>query len=99
MCGEEEVRTGTVDIRQRNDMDDKNDHRIGKKRVDELADYFQSFMPKPSAKREEFYGKMWKPEDYPVHPSADQDESHKLNQDVEKEEKKEVVKKEGAKKD
>jgi hypothetical protein len=53
------MKSGTVDIRSREDA------RIGKKRVDELVEYFQSLMPKPSKKFEELYSKAWNPKHYP----------------------------------
>jgi hypothetical protein len=39
-------------------------------RIDDLANFFQSLMPKPSSKTDELYNNMWRPEDYPVNANA-----------------------------
>lgn len=54
-AGEEEEKTGTVDIRTRENK------RMGKMRVDELHEHFQSLMPSKSNKYEQFYAKAWDP--------------------------------------
>jgi len=46
VAGEEEVKQGTVDIRSRDNQ------RVGKKRVDQLHDFFQSLLPPKSEKFE-----------------------------------------------
>lgn len=60
VCGEEEVKSGTVDVRSREDA------RLGKMRVDELHKYFQSLMPLESEKSKNLYSKAWNPADYPI---------------------------------
>jgi len=58
VAGEDEAKTGTVDIRSR------DNERIGKKRIDELHDYLQSLLPKNSTASEKFYEKAWNPADF-----------------------------------
>jgi glutathione S-transferase/translation elongation factor EF-1beta len=55
VAGEEEAATGTVDIRTRENQ------RLGKMRVDKLADYLKSLLPKPSNAHNLFYEKAWDP--------------------------------------
>ena len=55
MAGEEEMKTGTVDIRTRDNQ------RMGKMRIDKLHEYFQSLMPSKSRMYEQFYEKAWDP--------------------------------------
>jgi len=43
VVGEEEMKSGCVDVRSREDK------RIGKMRVDELAKFFKDQIPKPSS--------------------------------------------------
>jgi threonyl-tRNA synthetase len=59
VCGEEEVASGSVDVRNRDDK------RMGKMRVDKLVEYFESLMPKPSPKSFDFYSKAWSADKYP----------------------------------
>jgi threonyl-tRNA synthetase len=63
VAGEEEVKTGTVDVRSKEGTQEK---RMGKKRVDEVVKYFDSLMTPKSKSYKELYAKAWKPEDYPV---------------------------------
>ena len=44
-----------VDIRTR------DNERMGKMRIDQLDEHFQSLLPKNSKKYEEFYAKAWDP--------------------------------------
>lgn len=55
VAGEEEEATGMVDIRTR------DNERMGKMRLDQLHEYFQTLMPGKSNKYEEFYAKAWDP--------------------------------------
>jgi threonyl-tRNA synthetase len=55
VAGEEEAQSGMVDIRTR------DNERVGKMRVDQLHEYFQTLMPGKSNKYEEFYAKAWDP--------------------------------------
>lgn len=58
VAGEEESKTGTVDIRSR------TNERIGKKRIDEAHQFFQDQLPAKSRKYEEFYEKAFNPETF-----------------------------------
>jgi len=58
IAGEEEERTGTVDIRTR------DNERIGKMRCDDLHLYFQTLKPDLGSKYEEFYAEAWDPKKY-----------------------------------
>ena len=60
VAGEEEVKSGCVDVRTR------DNERVGKMRIDEVAALFQSLMPKKSNMYEHLYEKVWSPVDYPV---------------------------------
>ena len=60
VAGEDEVRDGQVDIRSREGQ------RIGKMRIDELAQYFKSLSPKPSRSHDNLYSQAWKPESQPA---------------------------------
>lgn len=60
VAGEEEVKAGCVDVRTR------EGERVGKMRVDEVAKYFESLMPKKSNKYQHLYEKVWSPEHYPI---------------------------------
>jgi len=60
VVGEEEEKTGCVDIRSR------NNERIGKKRVDEAHYFFQTLLPKHSSMYEKFYAKAWDPSKFSV---------------------------------
>ena len=66
VAGEEESQDGQVDVRCRDGS------RIGKKRVDELAEYFKSLSPKPSRSFDNLYQNVWKSEDFPEKPVAEQ---------------------------
>jgi len=56
---QEKTKSGMVDVRTR------DSERVGKMRVDEVANYFRSLLPKPSSKFESKYSKAWNPKDYP----------------------------------
>ena len=58
IAGEEEAKSGMVDIRTRDNK------RLGKMRVDELHAHFESLMPKNSSKYEKFYEKAWDPSQF-----------------------------------
>lgn len=58
VAGEEEARDGQVDIRSREGQ------RVGKMRIDELAEYFRGLSPKPSRTAENLYSKAWNPQEY-----------------------------------
>jgi len=58
VAGEEEMRTGTVDVRTRDEK------RHGKLRVNTLVDMFNDHYPKPPQKFHDKYAKMWNPDDY-----------------------------------
>ena len=58
VAGEEEVKTGTVDVRTRDGK------REGKFRVDDLVTHLKSLYPKQSQSYFNFYEKIWKPEDH-----------------------------------
>ena len=60
VAGEEEAAVGMVDIRSRDNA------RVGKKRIDELVEFFHEQTPKPSRSHDRLYQKMWRPEDYPM---------------------------------
>jgi len=60
VCGEEEVKSGCVDVRTRENV------RQGKMRVDKVAEFFESLLPKKSPEFDSMYSKAWKAEDYPV---------------------------------
>lgn len=60
VVGEEEMSAGAVDVRTREEK------RLGKYRTDDLVKLFESEYPKESNNFNEFYGKAWKPEDFPV---------------------------------
>lgn len=73
VAGEEEVKAGCVDIRTR------EGERVGKMRVDEVANYFQSLMPKKSNSWEKLYEKAWKAGNYEniVEAKQEQEEAKK----------------------
>lgn len=48
------------------DVRTRDNERLGKKRVNEVADLFESLMPKPSANFGHLYQKAWNPEDFPI---------------------------------
>jgi len=58
IAGEEEAKSGQVDIRTRDNK------RMGKMRIDELNHYFESLMPKKASMYDEFYRKAWNPADF-----------------------------------
>lgn len=59
MVGEKEQSQGCVDIRSREGQ------MIGRKRVDEAADFFRLLLPQKSNSYSGLYGKAWSPEDFP----------------------------------
>lgn len=52
--------SGCIDVRTREEK------RLGKMRIDQLADMFDGLMPERSKNFKEFYSKSWKSEDFPV---------------------------------
>ena len=54
-----------VDIRTR------DNERMGKMRIDQLDEHFQSLLPKNSKKYEEFYAKAWDPSKFSTASSHD----------------------------
>jgi hypothetical protein len=60
VAGEEEMATGTVDVRMRDD-----NARHGKWRIDDLAEHLKSLHPKPSKSHVNFYSNMWNPANFP----------------------------------
>ena len=54
------MNAGAVDVRTREEK------RLGKMRIDDLVKMFEEQQPHKSKNFEEFYGKAWKPEDFPV---------------------------------
>jgi nitrate reductase alpha subunit len=58
VAGEEEASSGMVDIRTR------DNERMGKMRIDQLHEHFQSLYPSKSNKYEEFYAKAWDPSQF-----------------------------------
>lgn len=65
VAGEDESKAGCVDIRSRDNQ------RLGKMRVDDLAKFFKEQLPKPSSSFDSKYVSAWKAEDYPVVAVAD----------------------------
>ena len=55
VAGEDEAKTGMVDIRTR------DNERMGKMRIDQLHEHFQSLLPGKSNEYEKFYEKAWDP--------------------------------------
>ena len=68
VAGEEEVKDGRVDIRSREDK------RVGKMRIDELAEFFRSLSPKPSRSHDNLYNNAWKPENVVQQQPASQEQ-------------------------
>lgn len=68
-----------VDVRSREDQ------RIGKYRIDKLAEFFESQMPFKSKNYDELYSKVWRAEDYPM--VVSQEEATKEEMKETKEEK------------
>ena len=60
VAGEEEMKSGTVDVRTR------DTERHGKMRIDKLADYLETLKPAPSEAHNNFYKNVWNPADFPV---------------------------------
>jgi len=58
VAGEDEMATGTVDVRTRDNQ------RHGKIRVNTLVDMLNDLYPKPSNSRKNMYNKMYNPDDY-----------------------------------
>lgn len=58
VAGEEEMESGTVDVRTR------DTERHGKMRIDELAKHLETLKPPPSASFENFYKNAWNPDNY-----------------------------------
>jgi threonyl-tRNA synthetase len=59
VCGEQEVETGTVDIRTR------DSGIMGKMQIHKFVDYLKTLEPKPSHLETEMYSDEWKQSDYP----------------------------------
>lgn len=53
MAGEQESKSGEVDIRTRENK------RIGRKRIDKLHEYFQALLPGKSNAYRKYYEKQW----------------------------------------
>lgn len=82
-AGEDEEKNGTVDIRTR------DNERMGKMRVDELHNYFQSLMPNKSTMYEKFYAKAWDPSHFSTGTCGDHvNKDDKINKHASKEQKK-----------
>jgi len=58
VAGEEEMESGTVDVRTR------DTERHGKMRVDELAKHLETLKPPPSPSFTNFYKNAWNPDNY-----------------------------------
>ena len=58
VAGEEEMESGTVDVRTR------DTERHGKMRVDELAKHLATLKPAPSPSYNNFYKNAWNPDNY-----------------------------------
>jgi len=58
VAGEEEMESGTVDVRTR------DTERHGKMRVDELAKHLETLKPAPSPSFNNFYKNAWNPDNY-----------------------------------
>ena len=58
VAGEEEQKSGTVDVRSRENV------RLGKMRIDKLHEYFQSLLPAKSDAYKKFYENEWDPAEY-----------------------------------
>lgn len=74
VAGEEEMNTGTVDVRMREDS-----ARHGKWRIDDLAAHLHTMVPKLSDSHVNFYKNMWNPANYPKDGAASakvKDEHH-----------------------
>jgi hypothetical protein len=66
VAGEEEMKTGTVDVRTRDEK------RHGKIRLNTLVEMFKDMYPKPSEKHERLYKNMYNPDDYKDIPLPEQ---------------------------
>uniref|UniRef100_A0A7S3MVV3 Anticodon-binding domain-containing protein n=1 Tax=Strombidium inclinatum TaxID=197538 RepID=A0A7S3MVV3_9SPIT len=60
VAGDEEMKSGQVDIRSRDNQ------RLGKMRVDSLEQFFNEQLPAKSSKYNSFYSSAWNPADYPL---------------------------------
>lgn len=58
VAGEEEMETGTVDVRTR------DTERHGKMRVDELCKHLEALKPAPSVSYNNFYKNAWNPDNF-----------------------------------
>ncbi len=65
VAGEEEVKTGTVDVRTRDGK------REGKFRIDDFVKHLLEQSPKQSKTFDNFYEKVWDPQAYPRMAAAD----------------------------
>jgi len=60
----EEVKKEEVKKEEGKQEEAKDDSRMGKWRLDKLADYFDSLMPPKSSAFNHHYSKMWDPANY-----------------------------------
>jgi threonyl-tRNA synthetase len=58
VAGEEEMLSGTVDVRTR------DTERHGKMRVDQVVDHLNKLKPEPSSSFDNFYKNAWNPDTY-----------------------------------